>query len=201
MRKGSCAVWTDTALLPASTLSILQIALKPGPAGLLPSTCCRPCPCSLALLFPAFTAANPLPPVQHGAVPQLVDFSIILIGQTWPIPLPASWGLPGIWPSLRFLQLTAAIALPLPSEWAHGFPALEKLFLDSNTDRRLKDVGSKADRSPAAPIPDGPMHPLPAEWARGFPKLQSITLAYLGLNGTFPATWQARGSFPELQEL
>ena len=145
-------------------------------------------------------AAEPLPPVQPGAVPKLVDLTIFVIGQIRPILLPPSWGLPGIWPSLRELHVQAAIAMPLPASWAHGFAALETLFLNSNTKPNIAIGAPDADLSPVASA-DGPAHPPPEEWARGFPKLQSLTLAYLTLNGTFPAAWQARGSFPELREL
>lgn len=160
--------------------------------------CCLPRLRSLVLIVQAFTAADPLPAVQPGALPRLTELTMEMMAQRQPVPLPASWGSPGVWPSLRELHVTSPIALPLPPGWAHGFSELQTLFLDSNIKPNLTLAAAGAEHSS---IPDGPTHPPPAEWGRGFPRLQSLTLAYLGLNGTFPAAWQASGSFPELREL
>lgn len=162
------------------------------------SACCLPRLRSLALIVQAFTAADPLPAVQPGALPRLTELTMEMMAQRQPVPLPASWGSPDVWPSLRELHITSPIALPLPPDWAHGFSELQTLFLDSNLKPNLSRTAADAEHPN---IPDGPTHPPPAEWGRGFPRLQSLTLAYLGLNGTFPAAWQASGSFPELREL
>lgn len=158
------------------------------------------------LFLPTLTAADPLPAIQPGALPQLAQLDMTLIYQQQPVPLPPSWGDPAAWPSLTLLKLVAPLALPLPASWAHGFPVLQDLVLSSNVDH-LTPTGSSADASRAghpessARQHSSSPHPLPAEWAQGFPKLQSLTLNTLGVNGTFPAAWQASGSFPQLREL
>jgi hypothetical protein len=102
------------------------------------------------------------------------------------------------------LKLNTAIVLPLPASWAHGFPALQELTLRSDAGRL--DGASRLDRArhgyqaSAAQHSSSPSS-LPAEWARGFPALQTLRLDCLALGGTFPAAWQARGSFPQLREL
>lgn len=158
------------------------------------------------LFLPSLTAADPLPAIQPGALTQLAQLDVTLIFQEQPVPLPPSWGDPAAWPSLTLLKLVAPIALPLPASWAHGFPALQDLVLTSNVDH-LTPIGPAADASrverpeSSARRHGSSPHPLPAEWARGFPKLQSLTLTTLGVNGTFPAAWQASGSFPQLREM
>lgn len=141
---------------------------------------------------------------------RLTELELTLIHQTRPVPLPPSWGDPAVWPALRFLKVVTMIALPLPASWARGFPSLLELTLRSNVDQltgspAAADVGrsgrpAQAPESDALP-PAGAAHPLPAEWARGFPRLEKLMLQFLGLSGTFPAAWQARGSFPKLRDL
>lgn len=178
-------------------------------------TCCHHIKRSLVLSAQALMDADPLPAVQPGALPRLVELSITLLGQPQPIPLPPSWGSPSAWPSLRSLKVVAAVAAPLPASWGQGFRALQELVLHSNVaslaapptppsaggseDPRLAPQPSAAP--PSAPSPSGSRHTLPAEWARGFPSLQALTLGFLGLSGTFPAAWQASGSFPQLQDM
>jgi hypothetical protein len=159
---------------------------------------------SLVLYLPAFTAPDPLPALQPGALPRLVQLDLVLNTQEHPVQLPPSWGDPTVWPSLQVLKLNTAIVLPLPASWAHGFPALQELTLRSDAGRL--DGASRLDRArhgyqaSAAQHSSSPSS-LPAEWARGFPALQTLRLDCLALGGTFPAAWQARGSFPQLREL
>lgn len=165
--------------------------------------------CSLVLLLPAFTAADPLPAVQLGALPHLREFELTLLQQAQPVPLPPSWGDPAAWPTLRFLKLVTMVALPLPASWANGFPALQELTLRSNVDQlsgpAAADTGPSGHSTQApqsGALPQAPFsHSLPAEWARGFPRLEKLMLQYLGLSGTFPGAWQARGSFPQLRDM
>lgn len=176
-----------------------------------PPGCCSlaPVPCSLVLYLPAFTAADPLPALQPGALPQLTELEITLIYQPQPVQLPPSWGDPAAWPSLKLLKLVTAVVLPLPADWAHGFPALQELVLRSNVYNMNVSLATStggSEHTGQLPQPSTAQHstfphPPPAEWAHGFRKLQSLNLGDLGLNGTFPAAWQAKGSFPQLREL
>ena len=93
-----------------------------------------PAPCSLSILLQALTAADPLPPVQPGALPQLTNFTMMLIKQARPIPLPASWGRPDVLLSLRELYVTATVALPLPANWARGFPGSKRCSCNQTPD-------------------------------------------------------------------
>lgn len=143
------------------------------------------------------SVAQQLPDVHPGALPRLQELIIQLTSQREPLVLPASWGAaPNVFPALRRLTLEAEIALPLPA-WARGFTQLETLTIAGGT------IGQVAGTSAAVVVPAAaaPANELPVEWARGFPRLSELVLQLLNLTGTFPAAWQASGSFPALQTL
>lgn len=132
--------------------------------------------------------------MEPGALPRLERLNIMAEWQQRPIPLPASWGGPGVLPLLRELVLVMPAQLPLPAQWASGFQRLTELYVTG-----AGWNGRRANQSATAAQPAA--HPLPVEWAAGFPQLEKLLLGGLGLGGTFPAAWQANGSFPKLRQL
>lgn len=150
------------------------------------------------LLITTVSMAAPLPDIQPGALPRL--FRLHIDAAALRTPLPASWGAPGVLPSLSELHVCAQIEGPLPPEWAHGFSQLDSLKLEAG---HMSQVAPflllPADWAALAQQPP-PALALPPEWADGFPSLTILALRGLGTSQTLPREW-AEGGFPLLEAL
>lgn len=164
----------------------------------------RRCPCRLFFEALGFTAPDPLPPVEAGALPALQVLELQAAHQEAPLRLPPRWGQPEVLPALQALTIQAPVALPLPASWSQGFLRLTKLVMAA-PDPSLADgaASGPAAAATAATMPptDEAAGRLPDSWARGFPSLRILALNGLGLAGGFSAAWEERGSFPSMEDL
>lgn len=164
----------------------------------------RRCPCRLFFEALGFTAPDPLPPVEAGALPALQVLELQAAQQEAPLRLPSSWGQPGVLPALQALTIQAPVALPLPASWSQGFPRLTKLVLaapDPSSTDGAEPGSAAAEAAATVPPTDEAAGRLPDSWARGFPSLQILALNGLGLTGGFPAAWEGQGSFPSMRDM
>lgn len=174
------------------------------------SHCHRHCLAVRRLTVTAHSLAAPLPAIQPGALPALLELTLNV--PQFRTRLPASWGDSAILPSLTFLSLALDVDGPLPPEWALGFERLLQLEIINGGSQAMKgymakqaaEMASLRPHLPPSPPLPGPAEvqgTLPREWARGFPALQHFSLFNLRLTGSLPDEWLNPTALPSLQKL
>ncbi|KAI3432258.1 hypothetical protein D9Q98_003819 [Chlorella vulgaris] len=138
---------------------------------------------------------------------ELLDFT----GNNITGELPDSWAVPGTFPALRTLSISAAqLNGSLPAAWGSpgAFPALGELRLNGNRLRgSLPTSWGARGAFPALKelaLNDNAFSgTLPLNWGQGpsFPNLEVLALTASGASGTLPPGWGADGGFTSLHTL
>lgn len=163
-------------------------------------------PCRLWLAFASLD--QPLPDIQPGALPCLVNLRLVV--ERALTTLPASWGTgPDVLPALRMLTIDLPSEGHLPAAWAGGFRKLATLVIDCKRSKQQQpQPGKHTPEDPAAPVAAAaaPAAPPPPPWHGPMYMSVSALQEWLTADGAtplapLPPEWASPLSFPSLTML